>query len=594
MAMGNVKEFDWKSVAMSGVSAGINAGIGQLAQTGSLSAVFKDSMVARAMISSTLSQGIGVATGLQNSFSWRSVAAAGAGAYVGDKVGGFLKGQNLLNLGNDYMTGLARGTVSGFASGVTASVLRAGRVDVQQVAADAFGNALGSSLAEASSSTQNPYSLGNKFLQRGWGEAANAWSNRVDDAIALDPIDGGGYDPIGQSTYGLGELRSAGLNVPQGSRFWMQPGEDNGYTPRMGDTGPVNETTNSDIKNTVVIQGRRLSFLEKVGSYFADGYDAVKEFFSSPDYSQRSDYQLERMPYSDFSANLEKVRRGEQRGAIPYSMESVVSNVIGMGIKGGAAAAAFPYAVNAMATMGARQAYAVLGGSILTDTGLQVANNLDGSQRGWNPMQSAVSVGLPLVAVGAKPTAMWLASGLENGVSFGGFKIFDPNVSRMYAVPQGANSSGSATSAINRVGLRESLAVEAGIPRNIAENPSGVWGSSLDDLKQSFAMDGATVATKAPRASSSGNAQVFTVKNSATGIKEVQFSPASDVSEHIGQYYKLTYTDGSKVKIVDPNSYVPSFKPNGMPLYDKNTVYLNPQGQQVVFNPATNTWVKKQ
>jgi hypothetical protein len=152
MAMGNVKEFDWKSVAMSGLSAGIGTEIGALAESSSLS-VFKDSVVARAMISSTLSQGIGVATGLQNSFSWRSVAAAGAGAYVGDKVGGFLKEQNLLNMGKgyEYMTALARGTVIGFASGVTASVLRAGRVDVQQVAADAFGNALGSSLAEKSS-----------------------------------------------------------------------------------------------------------------------------------------------------------------------------------------------------------------------------------------------------------------------------------------------------------------------------------------------------------------------------------------------------------------------------------------------------------
>jgi hypothetical protein len=96
------------------------------------------------------------------------------------------------------------------------------------------------------------------------------------------------------------------------------------------------------------------------------------------------------------------------------------------------------------------------------------------------------------------------------------------------------NSTGPATSAVNRVGLREGLAMDAGIPRNIAENPSGVWGSSLDDLKQSFTMDGATVTTKAPHASSSGNAQIFTVENSATGIKEVQFSPASGVSTHTG------------------------------------------------------------
>jgi hypothetical protein len=76
---------------------------------------------------------------------------------------------------------------------------------------------------------------------------------------------------------------------------------------------------------------------------------------------------------------------------------------------------------------------------------MQAVNNLDGSQRGWNTTQSAISVGLPLVAVGAKPTAMWLASGLENayenGIRIGGFKIIDPNVYKMYAVPPGGGNS---------------------------------------------------------------------------------------------------------------------------------------------------------
>jgi hypothetical protein len=31
----------------------------------------------------------------------------------------------------------------------------------------------------------------------------------------------------------------------------------------------------------------------------------------------------------------------------------------------------------------------------------------------------------------------------------------------------------------------------------------------------------------------------------------------------------LTNTDGSKIKIVDPSNYAPSFEPDGMPLYDK-------------------------
>ena len=68
----------------------------------------------------------------------------------------------------------------------------------------------------------------------------------------------------------------------------------------------------------------------------------------------------------------------------------------------------------------------------------------------------------------------------------------------------------TANSANARVLLREDLASQAGIHRNIVENPSSVWGSSLDDLKYSLTMDGATVENVA--AKGSGNAQVFNVK----------------------------------------------------------------------------------
>ena len=109
-------------------------------------------------------------------------------------------------------------------------------------------------------------------------------------------------------------------------------------------------------------------------------------------------------------------------------------------------------------------------------------------------------------------------------------------------------------------------------------------------------MDGATVENVA--AKGAGNAQVFNVNGSATGIKQVQYSPStvdlppSLQSDHIGEYYKLTFNDGSKIKIVDPTSYRPSFN-NGQPLYDKRTTYLNPNGQSVIFDSVTNTWIPK-
>ncbi|MFW3168016.1 DUF637 domain-containing protein [Pseudomonas syringae pv. syringae] len=167
---------------------------------------------------------------------------------------------------------------------------------------------------------------------------------------------------------------------------------------------------------------------------------------------------------------------------------------------------------------------------------------------------------------------------------------------------QGAKEAGAAgkvvddipaTSPLARDGLREDLAAQAGIPRDIAGNPSSLWGKSIDDIKQSLTMDGATLTPKV-KASSSGNAQVYTVEGSTTGIKEIQYSPSTIgddfLSTHKGEYYKLTYADGSKVKVVDPVAYRPTFS-SGSPIYDANTKYLNPQGQKVVFNSSTNTWV---
>jgi filamentous hemagglutinin len=65
-------------------------------------------------------------------------------------------------------------------------------------------------------------------------------------------------------------------------------------------------------------------------------------------------------------------------------------------------------------------------------------------------------------------------------------------------------------------------------------------------------MDGATVTSIPAKASSSGNAQIFKVEGSATGIKEFQCSRSTvdslNQSTHVGEYYKITYQNGSKIK----------------------------------------------
>ncbi|MCU1731806.1 MULTISPECIES: hypothetical protein [unclassified Pseudomonas] len=131
----------------------------------------------------------------------------------------------------------------------------------------------------------------------------------------------------------------------------------------------------------------------------------------------------------------------------------------------------------------------------------------------------------------------------------------------------------------------------------MVEAPANVWGKSIDDIQQSFKMDGAKLTYVPPKTGTSGNAQVYKVEGGTTGIKEIQYSPstvdASVKSVHVGEYYKITYVDGSKAKVIDPATYRPTFQGPSKPIYDANTTYLNPQGQKVKFNPATNAWISE-
>lgn len=127
------------------------------------------------------------------------------------------------------------------------------------------------------------------------------------------------------------------------------------------------------------------------------------------------------------------------------------------------------------------------------------------------------------------------------------------------------------------------------------DDPTSVWGKSIEQIKQSFTMDGAAV-VDSTRSGTSGLSQAFKIDGGASGIKEIQYSPSTVDAEikttHIGEYYKITLKDGSKIKVVQPTDYRPTFDENG-PIYDKATIYLNPQGQQVKFDPARNMWVPK-
>jgi YD repeat-containing protein len=168
IAIGVQDGFSWQAAALSAIGGGASAGIAGLSDSGGIFSGIGGSqpanIAARALVSNAASQGAGILTGLQSSFSWKNVAISYASAYgaaaVSDSMLTAMKDPNsAVNAIFGQTNDLAVRTVSGVAAGVTASVLNGGHINVTQIATDAFGNALGSSLADAISRPSLPDSM---------------------------------------------------------------------------------------------------------------------------------------------------------------------------------------------------------------------------------------------------------------------------------------------------------------------------------------------------------------------------------------------------------------------------------------------------
>lgn len=194
MAIGAQDGFDWKGVAMAAIGGGVSGSLP--ANIGGVTGGYQ-SAIARAAVSSVVVQGASIAVGLQNGFQWRSVAVSAAGAAAGQA----FSGSTMLSqaFGDSQ---LAQSTVSGFASGVTASIARGGKIEIARIATDAFGNALGSSLASMASggeeqATNKPKTFQEDIEERsrsipGWTQLKTVEAaSQTDSQYQL----GGGYDP---------------------------------------------------------------------------------------------------------------------------------------------------------------------------------------------------------------------------------------------------------------------------------------------------------------------------------------------------------------------------------------------------------------
>ncbi|MFS2319314.1 hypothetical protein RMQ97_15385, partial [Maricaulis sp. D1M11] len=126
VATGIQDKFSWNAVAMAGLQGGIGAGLGTSAEN---TLMGKRDFVAgfsRGVASSILSQGIGVATGLQDRFSWAAVAASGVGGGVSTVVASELGVESLMH--GDLTAGkiashVAMGAAGGIANAATRSLI---------------------------------------------------------------------------------------------------------------------------------------------------------------------------------------------------------------------------------------------------------------------------------------------------------------------------------------------------------------------------------------------------------------------------------------------------------------------------------------
>lgn len=144
MAMGVVDKFSWRQVAAGGIGAGLTAGLGHFGQFAQITEGMKWSQAAsayaqNAAMSYSVNQLSGRVAGLDTSFSWRSVASTVVGATIGNAVG-----RGLGIDGTNLWSGVARSVITGSSQGYfNQQWARGGKLDFVQLAMDSFGNALG-------------------------------------------------------------------------------------------------------------------------------------------------------------------------------------------------------------------------------------------------------------------------------------------------------------------------------------------------------------------------------------------------------------------------------------------------------------------
>ncbi len=153
--------FDWKSVAVAAVTAGITQGLTSEGTLPPATSTAPADVALRAAVGTAVNQGARIVVGLQEDFSWRAVAASYVGAYAGAEVSNAIgEGQygvsaedwakmnadkaQYAQLMGDFSNNFTRQFASGVVNSVVTTAVSGGKLDLAHLAGDAFGNAFGS------------------------------------------------------------------------------------------------------------------------------------------------------------------------------------------------------------------------------------------------------------------------------------------------------------------------------------------------------------------------------------------------------------------------------------------------------------------
>lgn len=155
MAIGMQDKFSWKQVAIAAVGSLIGSGIG--ATDTWVTASQTVDAVAKAVVGNALTQGVSVVIGAQDKFSWRSVAAAGVTAAINAQFAPNSTGDKALDQHNADMAArkpltwqdFGKDLGQNFLTGAASQLISTGKLEWKQLAADAFGNAIGNSMTHA-------------------------------------------------------------------------------------------------------------------------------------------------------------------------------------------------------------------------------------------------------------------------------------------------------------------------------------------------------------------------------------------------------------------------------------------------------------